>query len=322
MRILELEPSGPPAVGLANGPHVVGFLDRRPGEVDYVETTFEQLRHDPSAAALQERIPFIFHCASLSVGGCVRPDEATMAQIEEQATRTGTPWIGEHLAFILAHALDEESVAEVERRAVATKGAWIGDQLPGLLAHPAHEVVDTRSGRTTMLTYTVCPQLSREMVATIADNVAFLARRFAKPILLENPPQYFTTPGSEMPLVDFMVDLFGRCDAGLLMDLTHFVISARNMGFDASREIERLPLERIVEVHVSGIGEQSGVAWDDHAKPAPEQVFELLEQIERRARPRAVTLEYNWAPDFSDDIVLRNVERVREAFAAARAGSA
>jgi uncharacterized protein len=311
MIYLNPHPGDPPAVGLAHGPHASDFLDRWLGKVDYVETTFEQLRHDSSAALLQERVPFILHCASMSVAGCVRPDETTLAQIEQQAIRTGTPWIGEHLAFVLAHPLDETTLAEVEQQTARTGTPWIGDRLSFILAHPAHEVLDDKSGVPTQLTYTICPQLSSQTLECTLNNFRFLQSRFSKPIILENPPQYFTVPGSEMSLVDFMVELFDHCGAGLLMDLTHFLIAAKNMGFDAQREIERLPLERVVEVHLSGIGTQSGLTWDDHSNPAPELVFQLLRQIRRRARPRAITLEYNWAPDFSDDIVLDHLDRVR-----------
>lgn len=47
-----------------------------------------------------------------------------------------------------------------------------------------------------------------------------------------------------------------------------------------------LPLESVVEFHVSGLSKQSGSYWDDHAVPAPEPVLTLLEQ---RAPTRAST---------------------------------
>lgn len=134
------------------------------------------------------------------------------------------------------------------------------------------------------------------------------------PIILENPPQYFPVPGSAMSLVEFTGRLCDRNDRlDLLLDLTHFLISAINLGFDASRELERLPLERVVEFHLSGLKTQFGTAWDDHAQPAPEPVFALLSQAVRRARPRAVTFEYNWAPDLPDlGLLKQQLRRVRD----------
>lgn len=271
--------SGSIAVGLAYSPSVPEFISDNPDLVDYVELPFEQLRHSPEVRSVQDAVPVILHCASMSVAGFVPPVEATLEAIGREAERTRTPWIGEHLAFISAESLD-----------------------PG---------VDT-VGSPTALTYTVCPQMSEETVARVADNVASLQRRFEVPLILENSPQYFAVPGSTMPMVDFIAAVLARCEVGLLLDLTHFLITMLNTGGDAEREIDRLPLERVVEIHVSGMNVQSGIVWDDHATPAPAPVFSLLERVLERAQPRALTLEYNWSPNFPQAILKTHLERVHE----------
>jgi uncharacterized protein (UPF0276 family) len=272
--------AGSIAVGLAYSPSVSDFIAANPGLVDYVEIPFEQLRHSPEVRSIQQTVPVILHCASMSVAGFVRPDEATLEAIGLEAERTRTPWIGEHLAFITADALDGNSVS----------------------ADPP-----------TALTYTVCPQMSEETVARVADNVAMLQTRFNAPLILENSPQYFAVPGSTMPMVDFIASVLDRCEVGLLLDLTHFLITMLNTGGDAEREIDRLPLERVVEIHVSGMNVQSGIVWDDHATPAPPPVFALLARVLKRARPRALTLEYNWSPNFPEAILKTHLKRVHEA---------
>ncbi|MFB7619144.1 DUF692 family multinuclear iron-containing protein [Kitasatospora sp. NPDC056181] len=268
------------AVGLAHSPYVAELVERLPGALDYVEIPFEQLRHAPATADIQRQIPLVLHCASMSVGGFVRPEESTLEAIEQWRQRTRTPWIGEHLAYIRAEA-----------------------------AGPGAEDAEPTS-----LSYTVCPQLSEETLEQVLDNLKPLQDRYPVPIILENPPQYFHVPGSTMSLVDFTGRLCERNDRlDLLLDLTHFLISAVNTGFDAARELERLPLERVVEFHLSGLKMQSGIAWDDHATPAPEPVFELLAQALRRARPRAVTFEYNWAPEPPElSLLQQQFQRVRD----------
>ena len=82
-------------------------------------------------------------------------------------------------------------------------------------------------------------------------------------------------------------------------------------------ELGRMPLERVVEVHVSGLSTQAGIAWDDHAAPAPALVFELLAHALVRARPRAVTIEYNWSPQFPAAILCAHTERTRRLLAQA-----
>jgi uncharacterized protein (UPF0276 family) len=264
-------------IGLAYGPGVPGFIARNPGAIDYVELPFELLRHDPSRASIQDAAPIILHCASMSIAGFVPPSAATLDAIALEARRTRTPWIGEHLAFISADPL-----------------------FTGAAEHEP-----------TTLTYTVCPQLSEQVLERACQNLAELQVRFPIPLIVENSPQYFAVPGSTMSIVDFTIEFHRRSNAGMLLDLTHFMISSLNMGFEPKSEITRLPLDHLIEMHVSGLAVQSGTAWDDHAGIADESVFELMQCVFERARPKAVTFEYNWSVEMPEDILVRQVERTR-----------
>jgi uncharacterized protein len=272
-------PPGTTSIGLANGPSVRGFLERNPGLVDYVELPFELLRHDPSAIEIGEHAPLVLHCASMSIGGFVAPSENTLAAIATAAERTATPWIGEHLAFITADPLH-----------------------PGAALHEA-----------TTLSYTVCPQLSEEVLEQAVQNLTALTRRFPVPLLIENSPQYFAVPGSTMSIVDFTIAVHARFDIGMLLDLTHFIISSTNMGFDARTELERLPLSQLVELHISGLDDRSDTTWDDHSSFADDEVLELAEFVLSLSRPRAVTFEYNWAPTLPDGLLTEQITRIRKA---------
>jgi len=271
---------GKPNIGLALGPGVNEFVSEHPELVDYVEIPFEQLRHAPEVASIQEEIPVVLHCASMSVAGFVAPEGATLDAIADAAAHTRTPWIGEHLAFVSADPL---------------------------------VVDDSTTPSPTNLTYTVCPQLSEETVARVAENLAALEARFDQPLIIENSPQYFEVPGSTMPMVDFIGAVLKRSSAGLLLDLSHFLITMLNTGRDPRKDIEKLPLERVLEIHISGLNKQSEIVWDDHATPAPPLIFELLDLVLRRARPKALTFEYNWTPHFPESVLKAHLQRGRQA---------
>lgn len=271
-------PGDAPRLGLAYGPAARALLHTHPDVVDYVEVPYEHLRHDPGTLATID-VPVVLHCASMSIAGFVPPDERTLHDIATWADRLGTPWIGEHLAFILA------------------------DDPDALVA--GHE------GDPTRLTYTMAPQLSERVLERVGDNLARLRLRFAQDIILENSPHYVDVPGSEMSYVGFVAEVAHRFDVGLLLDLTHLVVSAHNLGFDAADALAGLPLDRVVEIHVSGLSVQGGVAWDDHASLAPPAVIDLLPAALDHATPRAVTFEYNWAPDHDLDAVAGQIELAR-----------
>jgi hypothetical protein len=265
------------SLGLAHGPGILDFVGRDPGYVDYIEMPFEQLRHDPSLGSVQEVAPIILHCASMSVAGFIPPSQQTVDEISLETARTQTPWIGEHLAFVSADGVHEEA---------------------------------DRDSAPTNLTYTICPQLSEEAVERVSMNLSALRPKFSAPIILENSPQYFAIPGSTMSMADFVAMVASQCDVDLLLDLSHFMITSKNTGVDSSKEIEKLPLERVVEIHMSGMSQADGIVWDDHAVPACPEMFALLEQVIRRARPRALTMEYNWEA-VPHNVILAHLERAR-----------
>ena len=272
-----------PAIGVAYSGYVPGYVDGCPGEVDYVEVPFELLRHDPEVATLGTRIPIVLHCASLSIAGTSLCSPDTLGQVNQWAKSTGTPWIGEHLAFITADRDQAGSSAE-----------------------------PVAPGEPYNIGYTVSPPMNAKTAARAAKHLRHYCPQFDVPVLIENSPLYFQIPASNMKQSEFMSNILGECEAGLLLDLAHLLISAETMGFDAETELEKYPLEKLVEVHVSGVDHQDDGVWDDHAGRAPDLVYRLLEQTLRRACPRAVTLEYNWSVRFPQSVLREEIARVRE----------
>jgi hypothetical protein len=86
----------------------------------------------------------------------------------------------------------------------------------------------------------------------------------------------------------------------LLLDLHNVYTTAVNAGFDPWSYVERLPLERVIELHLSG-GAPSDPAWlpsgkvlrlDSHDDAVPEEVWALYERVLPRCpNLRGVTLE-------------------------------
>jgi len=270
-------------VGLAYSSTVPDFIRASDGLVDYVEVPFELLRHNPSVFDSCAGIPIVLHCASLSIGGSVRCSDQTVTEIEDWLHRTESPWLGEHLAFITAAR--EEA----------------GEMLPeGIPAEPYD------------IGYTVSPPMNRHTLERAANNFESYSQRLNVRLLLENSPLYFQMPSSTMSQSEFVRELCQLADVNLLLDLAHLYISAGNIGFDPMKELERLPLEKVLEIHISGVDRQPDGLWDDHANPAPDILFKMLERVMQDGRTRAITLEYNWASTFSRTVLSEQLEKVRE----------
>ena len=97
----------------------------------------------------------------------------------------------------------------------------------------------------------------------------------------------------------------------LLLDLHNVDAMAHNLGFDPYRYLERLPLDRVIEIHVAG-GSWSDPRWlpsgtslrlDGHDATVPERVFDMLAFVlPRCTRLRGVTLERMEGSVESDDV--------------------
>lgn len=115
----------------------------------------------------------------------------------------------------------------------------------------------------------------------------------------------------------------------LLLDVHNLVTNAENAGFDARAYADRLPLERVIEVHVSG-GSPSDPAWlpsgrvlrlDAHDSAVPERVWALAEELVPRCpNLRGLTLERMEGTVEQDDVpVLREeLRRARRILEGAR----
>lgn len=132
----------------------------------------------------------------------------------------------------------------------------------------------------------------------LEDLEPFVERFGAANLILENLPYR----GPERGLLragvepELLTDLLGESGAGLLLDLSHAVITAETLGERIDDYLARLPLGSLADLHVSGVRVLDGRSVD-HLPLTPAD-WELLEAAlghiaaGRWARPRSVTLEY------------------------------
>jgi uncharacterized protein (UPF0276 family) len=97
---------------------------------------------------------------------------------------------------------------------------------------------------------------------------------------------------------EFIGEVLEATDCGLLLDLAHLQVTASWFGLDAETLLDRLPLERVVEVHLSSPRPLDGnsARLDDVHETLTERDLDLLRAVLRRSKPRAVVLEYKRDP--------------------------
>jgi uncharacterized protein (UPF0276 family) len=138
-----------------------------------------------------------------------------------------------------------------------------------------------------------------ELFDRIVASVTTAQQHVAVPLLLENLDycpegayEYICEP-------DFITAVLEATDAGLLLDLGHLQVSASWLGTTSEEMLDRLPLERVVEVHVSSPRPYSNAdpRLDDVHAELTDRDLDLLRLVLGRARPRVVVLEYRRDPE-------------------------
>jgi hypothetical protein len=104
-----------------------------------------------------------------------------------------------------------------------------------------------------------------------------------------------------------LVELLALADCRLLLDLAHARLAAGFRGQPVEEYVSALPLERVQQIHVSGI-RRKDCRWYDAHDSLQEEDYRLLEWTLERCTPTVVTLEY-----FRQEVPLRQqIERLGE----------
>jgi uncharacterized protein (UPF0276 family) len=127
------------------------------------------------------------------------------------------------------------------------------------------------------------------------------------PVILENLPSLSVKEYHYAADPAILADLLERTGCGLLLDLAHARLAAVFQGLGVEDYVRALPLERVQQIHVSGIRLRNG-RWYDAHESLEEEDYRLLKWALERCDPAVVTLEY-----FGQETALREqIERLGE----------
>jgi uncharacterized protein len=284
-------------VGLSLQPDVV-FLDLLHDvirdEVDYYELAPETLWFRSSSGALE---PNGFH-----------------RMFRELAASTQRPVVAHGVGFSVGGASSADAARReswLERIAAdhaVFRFGWYTDHLG----------VAALGGLATTLPLPV--PMTDASVTRIRDALAAL-QRIVPDVGVENSVFYYQL-GDPLDEPEFL----GRIVAGpgqhLLLDLHNVYTTSLNAGFDPRAYLAKLPLDAVIEIHLSG-GSDSPAAWlpsgrtkrlDSHDSAVPEPVWALFDEVWPRCpNLRGVTLER-----MEDTVTVPDVAVVRAELRCAR----
>ncbi len=150
----------------------------------------------------------------------------------------------------------------------------------------------------------------KEAIDTAVLRIRELRDTLERPVAIENV-SYYAHPGQpHMSEVEFLLEVLERSDAKLLLDVNNVFVNAKNHGFDPYAYLDRIPAQRVVQLHVAGhTVRKDGLILDTHGEPVQDAVYALLAHTLRRTGPRPVLLERDQSfPKF--EVLAQEVKRL------------
>lgn len=111
------------------------------------------------------------------------------------------------------------------------------------------------------------------------------------PIILENLPSLHQEKYAYAAEPSAISDIVRKTDSGLLLDIAHARVAASYRRMSVEAYLEKLPLERTKQIHVSGARVKDGYLQDTHEAMQDED-YSILKWVLGNSEPEVVTLEY------------------------------
>lgn len=191
------------------------------------------------------------HCQFHFHGNRIPSSSIAIERFKAYLVNSDSPWASMHIALIPSYAV------------------WLGSR------------------------YNIYPPVPGVERATrqLIEQIARVKAAINGPVILENMP---VLPSRRYV---FQVDpvriseILAVTQCNLLLDTAHARIAAHMLGLDIYDYLSRLPLEKVVQIHVSG-SRSKGLYYRDVHEPLQEIDYVILKWVLARTKPHMLTLEY------------------------------
>ncbi|HRH45014.1 MAG TPA: DUF692 domain-containing protein [Pyrinomonadaceae bacterium] len=152
---------------------------------------------------------------------------------------------------------------------------------------------------------------TNESLKVLIRNISKVKNRIKTPLILENITYMFRYPSAEMDEAEFLTILLNETDCGLLLDVTNLYINSINHQFDWRKFLDKLPMERVVQLHFVGGHRHKNYLIDSHSFQTPNEIWEVFREVCSRTEVEGAILERDGNfPPFAE--ILKELQTARE----------
>lgn len=179
--------------------------------------------------------------------------------------------------------------------------AWVSDHLcwTGVAHKNTHDLLP--------LPYT------EESLKHIVNRIQQVQDRLGRRIALENPSTYLEFKHSTMPEAEFIAAMANEADCHLLLDVNNVYVTCFNHRLDPQSYLDALPLDRVIQMHLSGHSHKGNHIVDTHDDHVIDEVWNLYKYVMHKAG-RVPNTMIEWddrIPEFP--VLSAELDKAREA---------
>ena len=157
--------------------------------------------------------------------------------------------------------------------------------------------------------------MTEETISHLVDRVEGVQNYLGRRILVENTSTYLEFADSDFTEWEFVTEIARRSGCGILLDVNNIYVNACNHGFDAVHFIDRVPVELVEEIHLSGhtvnTFPDGEILIDTHDQRICDEVWHLYQIASKRFSRTPTLIEWDKnLPAF--EVLLEETELARK----------
>lgn len=197
--------------------------------------------------------------------------------------------------------LDSEYLRKLKKLADWLNPVWISDHLcwTGVAHKNTHDLLP--------VPYTP------EALAHIVGRIKQVQDVLGRPLVLENPSTYLEFKTSQIPEAEFIAQMTEASGCNLLLDVNNVYVSCYNHRLDPKAYLDALPLDRVIQIHLSGHTNKGTHIIDTHDDHVVDEVWTMYQYVIHQAG-RTINTMIEWDDNIPEFAVLdAELDKAKEA---------
>lgn len=197
--------------------------------------------------------------------------------------------------------LNSEYLQKLKKLADWLHPAWMSDHLcwTGIAHQNSHDLLP--------VPYT------QEALAHIVERIQKVQDFLGRPIALENPSSYLEFKTSHIPEAEFIAQMAKQSGCSLLLDVNNVYVTCYNHRLDAKAYIDALPLNQVVQIHLSGHSNMGTHIIDTHDDHVVDEVWALYRYVVHKAQRTPNTM-VEWDGNIPEwDVLYAELDKAKAA---------